>query len=196
MTPVERIWFGKNIEVKRKGWKQGRRSTEGEGRTATSSMRFMQSNLQHSKAATAVVCQQLADGVSDVACVQEYWVYRGQMSSMTSPGGTVILLHPKARSCIFIRKIINALPLLQFCSHGENGLSCGGNCLELVIASACLPHDSDQPSRRKKVKDVSDYCHGRKTLLIIGSDARTHHRSQGSTRTCPREGSFMEHLVS
>jgi hypothetical protein len=68
----------------------------------------------------AVVCQQLADGVSDVAFVQEPWVYRGQMSSITSPGATVFLLHPKAvnaRPCNFMRKSINALPLLQFCSR-------------------------------------------------------------------------------
>jgi hypothetical protein len=41
-------------------------------------MKFMKINLHHSKAATAVLCQQLTEGMTDVALTQEPWIYRGK----------------------------------------------------------------------------------------------------------------------
>jgi hypothetical protein len=50
----------------------------------------------------------------------------------------------------------------------------GGGCEELIAASAYLPCDSDEPPPTKGVRDVTDYCHGRKRQLIIGCHANTH----------------------
>jgi hypothetical protein len=44
-------------------------------------------NLHHSKAAMAVLSQQLTEGMSDVALVQQLWIYRGQIGGLTSSGG-------------------------------------------------------------------------------------------------------------
>jgi hypothetical protein len=39
-------------------------------------MKFVQINLHHSKAAImAVLCQQLTEGITDVALIQENWIY-------------------------------------------------------------------------------------------------------------------------
>jgi hypothetical protein len=35
--------------------------------------------------------------------------------------------------------------------------TCGGNWEELVIASAYLPYDSDEPPPTKELRDVIDY---------------------------------------
>jgi hypothetical protein len=40
-------------------------------------MKFIQINLHHSKAATAVVCQKLALGKADIALIQEPWIQEG-----------------------------------------------------------------------------------------------------------------------
>jgi hypothetical protein len=38
-------------------------------------MKSVQINLHHSEAAMAVPCQQLAEGMSAVASIQEPWIY-------------------------------------------------------------------------------------------------------------------------
>jgi hypothetical protein len=48
----------------------------------------------------------------DVALIQEPWLYKGQIRGLTYTGGTVYSVAPDniARSCIYIRNYINALP--------------------------------------------------------------------------------------
>jgi hypothetical protein len=72
----------------------------------------------------------------------------------------------------------------------------GGGCKELIVASAYLPYDSDEPPPTKKVRDIINYCFGRKKQLIIGCDANAHHTLWESTYTNPREENLMESLVS
>jgi hypothetical protein len=50
----------------------------------------------------------------------------------------------------------------------------GGGCEELTVASAYLPHDSDEPQPIEEVRDITDYCHSGKNKLIIGCDANSH----------------------
>jgi hypothetical protein len=53
--------------------------------------------------------------------------------------------------------------------------TCGGSCEELIIASAYLLYDSDEPSPTKELRDVIDFCCSRKKKLIIVCDANAHH---------------------
>jgi hypothetical protein len=77
-------------------------------------IKFVQINLHHSKAASATFCQRLAEGKADIALIQEPWVHRGQVRGLTILGGTIYSVLPEnnARTCIYIRNHINALPLL------------------------------------------------------------------------------------
>jgi hypothetical protein len=59
-------------------------------------MKFVQINLHHSKAAMAVLCQQIAEGMADVALTQEPWIYRGQIRGITNSGGTIFSVVQKA----------------------------------------------------------------------------------------------------
>jgi hypothetical protein len=121
----------------------------------THSIKSVQINLHHSKAALATLCQQLAEGKADVALIQEPWIYRGQIRGLTNFGGTVYSVAPEnnARYCIYIRNHINALPLLEFCSRDATTVriiyTFGGVCKELIVVSAYLPYDSDEPPPTK-----------------------------------------------
>jgi hypothetical protein len=68
--------------------------------------------------------------------------------------------------------------LLEFSSRDTTTVriiyTYGGGCKELIVASAYLPHDSDEPPPTKEVRDINDYCHSRKKQLIIGCDANAH----------------------
>jgi hypothetical protein len=61
----------------------------------TNTMKIVQINLHHSKAAMAVLCQQLAVGMADVAFIQEPWICGGQRDLISS-GVKIFLLHPTA----------------------------------------------------------------------------------------------------
>jgi hypothetical protein len=83
--------------------------------THTYTIKFFQINLHHSEAATATLCQQLAEGEADVTLIQEPWIYMGQNKRFNHYRGTVYSVAPEniARSCIYVRNHINALPLLS-----------------------------------------------------------------------------------
>jgi hypothetical protein len=58
-------------------------------------IKFLQINLHHSKAATAALCQRLAEGNADVALIQEPWLYKGQVRGLTKIGWTVYSAMPE-----------------------------------------------------------------------------------------------------
>jgi hypothetical protein len=113
-------------------------------------------------------------------------------------GGTIYAIAPikNSRSCIYIRNHINALPLLEFCSRDATTVrityTYGGGNRELVVTSAYLPYDSDEPPPSKEVKDIIDYCYSREKQLIIGCDANAHHTLWGSTGVNQR-GESLNH---
>jgi hypothetical protein len=72
----------------------------------------------------------------------------------------------------------------------------GGGCKELIVASAYLPYDSDEPPPTKEVRDIIEYCRSRKKQLIMGCDANAHTTLWGSTGSNTRGESLMEFLVS
>ncbi|PNF26374.1 hypothetical protein B7P43_G17902 [Cryptotermes secundus] len=165
-------------------------------------MRFLQINLHHSKAATAALCQQLAEGKADIALIQEPRLYKGRTRGLNNMGGTVYSVAPSnnARSCVYIRDHVNALPLLELCSRDATAVRITylyqEGSKELIIASVYLPYDSDEPPPTKEMRDIIEYCFSRKKQLIIGCDANAHRILWVSTGTNPRGESLMEFLVS
>jgi hypothetical protein len=53
----------------------------------------------------------------------------------------------------------------------------GGSWEELIIASAYLPYDSDEPPPTKELRDVIDCCGSRKKQLT-GCDANAQHMGE------------------
>jgi hypothetical protein len=72
----------------------------------------------------------------------------------------------------------------------------GGDCGELIVASAYLPHDSDETPPSKEMRDIINYWYSKKKQLILGYDANAYHILLGSTDTNPRGEAIMEYLVS
>ncbi|PNF13587.1 hypothetical protein B7P43_G18191 [Cryptotermes secundus] len=157
-------------------------------------MRFLQINLHHSKAATAALCQQLAEGKTDIALIQEPWLYKGRTRGLNNTGETVYSVAPSnnVRPCVYIRNLC--------CSRDTAAVRITNpyreGSKELIIASVYLPYYSDEPPPTKEMRYITDYCFSRKRQLIIGCDANAHHILWGSTGTNPRGESLMEFLVS
>jgi hypothetical protein len=91
--------------------------------------------------------------------------------------------------------------LLELCSRDATAARITyvyrGGSRELIVASAYLPHNSDEPPPTKEMRDIIDYCYSRKPDHIIGCDANAHHiLGGGGTGTTPRGERLMEFQVS
>jgi hypothetical protein len=90
--------------------------------------------------------------------------------------------------------------LLEFCSRDTTTVrityTYRGGCEELIVASAYLLYNTDEPPPTKDMRDIIDYCQSRKKQLIIGCDVNAHHILWGSNGTNLRGESLMEFLVS
>jgi hypothetical protein len=60
---------------------------------------------------------------------------------------------------------------LEYCSRDATTVrityTYGGVCEELIIASAYLPYDSDEPPPTKEVRDIIKHCQRRKMKHIV-----------------------------
>jgi hypothetical protein len=97
-------------------------------------------------------------------------LYKGQIRGLTNTGAKVYSAAPEnnARSCIYIRSHINALPLLELCSREVTTMriTCtyGGGC-EFIVAWAYLPYDSNARPTAKETRDLIHYCNRRNSML-------------------------------
>jgi hypothetical protein len=98
--------LGRNRE-KRRGFKLTllKEVKQLEGKKANE---VFQINSHHSKTATAVLCQQVAIGMADLALIQESSIYGGQVRGLMSSRGTMfsIATNGNATSAAFMSEII------------------------------------------------------------------------------------------
>jgi hypothetical protein len=77
-----------------------------------------------------------------------------------------------ARSCIYARNHITALPLLDLCSTDATTVRMtyrsGRSCEELIITSAYLPYDSDEPSPARELRTSSTTSAAGKSTSPMG----------------------------
>jgi hypothetical protein len=72
----------------------------------------------------------------------------------------------------------------------------GGSIRELIVTSACLPYDSDEPPPPRELRDVVTHCCRNNLQLFAGCDANAHHIVSGSTGINPRGHYLLQYLVS
>jgi hypothetical protein len=148
----------------------------------------------------ALFCQKLDVGEIDTALIQEPWVYGDRIRGLCNIRGTLFSAGPgiAPRSCIFVRNTVHVFPLPELCSRDVTVMVTytRGSKSELIVTSAYLPYDSDEPPRSKGLMEVIDYCSRNKFQLIIGCDANAHHIIWGSTDINPQGECLMEYLVS
>ncbi|XP_047987223.1 uncharacterized protein LOC125227075 [Leguminivora glycinivorella] len=58
-------------------------------------LRCVQINLQHNKAATALLARQLKSDKFDIALIQEPYIYKGEIRGLNGTGGTILYICPE-----------------------------------------------------------------------------------------------------
>lgn len=162
-------------------------------------MRVLQVNLQHSKAASALLTKNLIAWNVGVALIQEPYVVHGKVAGLAGAPGSVLYDRSSARprTCIFVKKDVEMLPMwdltcgdLTVATVNLEGLG-GGR--EVTLASCYLPYEDTEAPTAALTKLVDHAVVGRRRL-VIGMDSNAHHTVWGSTDVNRRGESLLDFL--
>ena len=162
-------------------------------------LKIAQANIQHAKAASAVIARMFVKQQLGIALIQEPWHHKNQIKGLSIQNAKVIwdstLEQPRA--CLIIKNDINYICLSEHISKDLVAVRCELNHqskpLDLVIASAYLAGDRESPT--PEVVRLVQYCKVRKIPLLIGCDANAHNEVWGSTNNNRRGDSLLEFIV-
>ena len=166
-----------------------------------STISFIQANLQHSTAASGILTRTVGVKGIDMALVQEAWYREDCIRGLNLPGYTLYSAGGKERprACILSRNM-NTWMLPGFScrdlvailvKYNENGAE-----KRLVICSAYLPFDSEDPPPSRELEELVRYCESEDLYLIVGCNSNAHHDAWGSTNCNSRGESLLEFLNS
>ena len=164
-------------------------------------IRCVQINLHHCKAATALLARQLQLDKFDIALIQEPYLYKGVIKGLGGTGGNIYYLCSTndARTCIYARNGLNAMPINNFCSRDLTTirvLTGGADARKAVIlASAYLPYEDKEPPATY-IRELVNYGTRDNLDLILGCDANAHHTVWGSSNVNRRGEAVLDFVVS
>ncbi|KAL1457413.1 hypothetical protein WDU94_007649 [Cyamophila willieti] len=151
-------------------------------------MNVVQINLHHAKAASATFTKLILERNIKLALIQEPYVVKGRVAGLSACNGNVIydVSSPKPRTCIYISKEVQYLPLWNYTSddmtvvklkHQEGGVS-----KELIVCSCYLPYEKPDPVSRE-LQNLVNHAEGERLDYILGVDANAHHAAWASRDT-------------
>lgn len=165
-------------------------------------IKFLQVNLQHATAATALMLTVLSESLTNVTLVQEPWIGGdGKLKGLGEFKGDVFCSDPdqKPRTCILTTKV-DATCLPQFRTRDLVAIkllvcSQGGSTREVIVASSYFPYDSDISPPPQEVKQLVQFCKKNKYPLILGCDSNAHNEIWGSSNNNSRGLDLMDYLI-
>ncbi|KAL7741799.1 hypothetical protein ACLKA6_012027 [Drosophila palustris] len=131
------------------------------------SLRLLQINLNHCKAASAALLLRLAGGGADIVLIQEPWVLGGKVSGLGSADYKLFVANAQAVS-------LELRPA------------------PIRLLSNYMAYDQEGPIPEDIARSLVSDCASNKIGLIIGCDANAHHTQWGSSNVNARdiEGAF------
>ena len=163
-------------------------------------IKIVQVNLQHNKAATAIMAKGLKDGKFDIAIIQEPYIYKEAIRGLGGTNGIVYTGSSKdARTCVYIRNGMDAWPLQTYNFRDLTAVKIHvGKRAEkraLIVTSAYLPYEERDPVHQK-LRDLIEHSKTQNLELIIGCDANSHHTVWGSSNINKRGEKLLDYLAS
>jgi hypothetical protein len=156
--------------------------------------------MQHSIAASIILARIVGVKEIDMALIQEPW-YRGDyIRGLNIPGYTLFSAKgtERPRACILTKdKTAWMLPgisgrdLVVLIKYNEEGAE-----RRLVVCSAYLPYDSEEPPPSKEFEDLVRYCETEDLYLVVGCDSNAHYSMWGRTNCNRRGEALVEFLHS
>jgi hypothetical protein len=166
----------------------------------TDNIKVVQINLQHNKAATAIMAKGLKNGKFDIAIIQEPYIYKEAIRGLGGTNGIIYTGSTKnARTCIYVRNGIDAWPLQTYNFRDLTAVKIhtgkGAEKRALIVTSAYLPYEERDPVHQK-LRDLVDHSCSQNLEIIIGCDTNSHHTVWGSSNINKRGEKLLEYLAS
>jgi len=156
------------------------------------SLRLLQINLHHSKAASAALLLRLTEGGADLVLVQEPWVVGGKVAGLGTKEYKLMLdpKEGKIRTCILAKRHLSIF-LLRNYSNGDNtAVSLELQSGSIRVLSAYLAFEKENPPDAL-VRGLAEECEKLKNGLVIGCDANAHHTSGVAQKTTTEVSLFL-----
>ena len=166
------------------------------------SVPFYQINLQHCKAATALLCERLSKLQTFIVLIQEPWTTQGAVRGFEMLSGCTLFSHTcsRPRTCILASKNLKATMMNQLCDQDTVTVTLDSANVsgkqKVVVCSTYMPYDSMVSPPPEMLKEVITYSNRRGFSFIIGCDANAHHVSWGSSDTNERGENLLEYILS
>jgi hypothetical protein len=136
-----------------------------------STISFIQANLQHSIAASRVLSRRVSAKGIDMALTQEPWFREGRIRGLNIAGYILFSAAgtDRLRACILTRNGTAWMlpgfscrdPVAVLIKYNEEGAE-----RRLVVCSAHLPYDSEDPPPSKELEDLVRYCENETSILL------------------------------
>jgi len=164
-----------------------------------STISFVQAYRQHSIAASRILTRTIGIKGIDMALTQELWCRGGCIRGLNIPGYTLFSVNgiERLRVCILTRKdtawMLPGFSLRDLVAvlikYNEEGVE-----RHLVVCSAYLPYDSEDPPPSKEFEDLVRFCEKENLYLVVRCDSNAHHSVWGSTNCNSRGEALLEFL--
>jgi len=166
-------------------------------------LKVLQINLHHSKAASAAFCRTASAQNIDIALIQEPWLVKGRVAGLNEAKGELIYCRTiqNVRTCILVRNRTQCLPCIEFCSRDITAVKVRNNVRgrtsgDVILCSAYLPYDAVQLPPTRELASLVEQRIVSGGHLLVGCDANAHSVEWGSTDTNRRGESLLEFLLS
>jgi len=166
--------------------------------SVSNAIQFIQLNLQHCQAASALLSKQIARLNMAVVAIQEPWINQGRILGLNSKGCSIFpgCGDNSPRTCI-VTKGIRAMCLPQFSDRDITSISMSHTVNKqdriVIVASVYMAIEDDPPPLR--MEQLVQHCTVNNLPLIIASDTNSHHPLWGS-EDINRRGSILSEYIA
>ena len=165
-------------------------------------LKVLQVNLQHSKAASAALCHCVTSQNIDIVLIQEPWLVKGRVAGLNGQGELIYCRTVRnTRTCILVRNRTQCLPSIEFCSRDITTVKLtskvrGVGSGDITISSVYLPYDDAQPPPTRELASLVEHHNVSGGHLLVGCDSNAHSAEWGSTDTNRRGEHLLRFLLS
>lgn len=165
----------------------------------TNNMKFLQANLQHSRAASMIFSRTFEKNNITIGLLTEPYYSQGKIRNLS--GGKLIYnstTGERPRACIYLHKDIQCFVLNEFCSNdvvavGINNFTINGKTKDLIVCSTYM--DSTVQEIPTQLTNLLNHCKSKNMNLIIGTDSNAHHTLWGSRQSNNRGDLVLDFIV-
>ena len=162
------------------------------------SLKILQINLHHCKAASAALLLRLAGNGADIALIQEPWIVGGKVSGLRAPEYKLVVAESQGniRTCILARKHLSIFLLHSFSNEDNTAVSLELQSAPIRLLSCYMAYDQPGPPPEDITRRLVNDCVTNNIGLLIGCDVNAHHTQWGSTNINKRGELLLDYILT